>query len=224
MSAKEETVCSFQEIVLAHCGFKPRIAASLSWSYTATSVQAKHRRTSQRFRLVRSQKWSGNLTPRASMFALARKGRIQGCVRLGNPDLDFQNPNPDFPIEREIRKRISPPRNPSSGWISIKKSKSGFFGFPFYHSIGKSEKGFAKLFSWTAVFFLLIMRARARPLFLRTVFQILFRISQSNGKNENPKTDISALKSVFGFRVRLEIRNPDFENLNPDFPIERTPR
>ena len=66
------------------------------------------------------------------------------------------------------------------------------------------------------------MRARARPLFLRTVFQILFRISQSNGKNENPKTDISALKSVFGFRVRLEIRNPDFENLNPDFPIERT--
>ena len=67
------------------------------------------------------------------------------------------------------------------------------------------------------------MRARARSLFLRTVFQILLRISQSNSKNENPKTDISALKSVFGFRVRLEIRNPDFENLNPDFPIERTP-
>ena len=66
------------------------------------------------------------------------------------------------------------------------------------------------------------MRARARLLFLRTVFQILLRISQSNGKNENPKTDISALKSVFGFRVRLEIRNPDFENLNQDFPIERT--
>ena len=61
------------------------------------------------------------------------------------------------------------------------------------------------------------MRARAIPLLLRTVFQILFRISQSNGKNENPKTDISALKSVFGFRVRLQ-------NLNPDFPIERTLR
>ena len=67
------------------------------------------------------------------------------------------------------------------------------------------------------------MRACARQLFVRRVFQILFRISQSNGKNENPKTDISALKSVSGFRVRLEIRNPDFENLNPDFPIERTP-
>ena len=135
----------------------------------------------------------------------------EGCVRLGNPDLDFQNLNPDFPIEREIRKRISPPRNPSSGWISIKKSKSGFHGFPFYRSIGKSENGFAKLFSWTAVLFFLIMRARARPLFLTTVFQILLRISPSNGKNENPKTDILGLKSVFGFRVRLQIRNPDFK-------------
>ena len=54
-----------------------------------------------------------------------------GCVRLGNPDLDFQNQNLDFPVEREIRIRISPPRNPSSRWISIKKSKSGFFGFSF---------------------------------------------------------------------------------------------
>ena len=101
--------------------------------------------------------------------------------------------------------------NPSSGWIAIKKSKSGFHGFPFYRSIGKSEKRFAKPFSWTAVFFLLIMRAQARPLILRTVFQILFRISQSNGEKGNPKTDISALKSVFGFRVRLQIRNPDFK-------------
>ena len=51
--------------------------------------------------------------------------------------------------------------------------------------------------------------------YLNTVFQILLRISQSNGKNENSKTDISALKSVFGFRVRLEIRNPEsgFPNL-----------
>ena len=48
------------------------------------------------------------------------------------------------------------------------------------------------------------MRARARPLFLRTVFQNLLRISQSNGKNENPETDISALKSVFGFHVTFD--------------------
>ena len=25
-----------------------------------------------------------------------------GCVRLGNPDLDFENLNPDFPIERTL--------------------------------------------------------------------------------------------------------------------------
>ena len=30
------------------------------------------------------------------------------------------------------------------------------------------------------------------------------------------------MKSVFGFRVRSGNRDLDFENLNPDFPIERT--
>ena len=71
----------------------------------------------------------------------------KGCVRLGNLDLDFEIRISDFAIERETRKRISPPRNAFSGWIPIKKSKSGFHGFPFYRSIGKFEKGFAKLFS-----------------------------------------------------------------------------
>ena len=54
MAAKEETVCSFQEIVLVHCDFKPRITASLSWSYKATSVQTKHRRTMQVSACVKS--------------------------------------------------------------------------------------------------------------------------------------------------------------------------
>ena len=94
-------------------------------------------------------------------------------------------------LQSNASERISPPRNPSSGWISIKKFTSGFHGFPFYRSMVKSEKGFAKLFSRTAVFFLLLMRARARPLFLRTVFQTLFRISQSNGKEKNNRTHIS---------------------------------
>ena len=79
------------------------------------------------------------------------------------------------------------------------------------------------------------MRVRARPLFLRTVFQILFRISQLNGKKENPKNpDLDFLIEIhpedgflggeirFGFRVRLGNPDLDFENLNPDFPIERT--
>ena len=54
------------------------------------------------------------------------------------------------------------------------------------------------------------MRPRARPLFLRTIFQILFRISKKkkNGKEGNPRTDISALKSVsdFAFDYKSEIR------------------
>ena len=57
------------------------------------------------------------------------------------------------------------------------------------------------------------MHTHVRPLFLRTLFQILFRISQSNGNKKKPKTDISALKSVLGFRIRLQIRNPDFKIL-----------
>ena len=132
--------------------------------------------------------------------------------------------NPDFPIERKIQKRISPTRNPSSGWISIKKSKTGFFGFPFYHSIGKSEKGFAKPFSWTAVFFLLIMRAHARPLFVKTVFQILFRISHSNGKKESPKKKKFwrwNTFSDFAFDCKSEIRTLKSKSR---FPNQTHPR
>ena len=57
------------------------------------------------------------------------------------------------------------------------------------------------------------MRAHAGPLFLKTAFQIFFRISESNGKKENPKANVSALKSalIFRFRVRLQIRNLDFK-------------
>ena len=69
------------------------------------------------------------------------------------------------------------------------------------------------------VFFLLSMRVRARPWFLSTVFPILFRISQSNGKNRY-------LSIKIRFRISRSIANPKsvFQNLNPDFPIERTLR
>ena len=111
-----------------------------------------------------------------------------GCVRLGNPDLDFQNLNLDFPIEREIRKRISPPRNPSPGSISIKKSKSGFFGFPFLSFDWEIRKRICKtVLVNSGLLFSNYAGLHARPLFLRTVLQILFRISQSNDKKGNPK-------------------------------------
>ena len=122
--------------------------------------------------------------------------------------------NPDFAIEREIRKRISLPRNQSSGWISIKKSKSGVHGFPFYCSMGKSEKRFAELFSWTVVFFLLIMRARARPLFLRTIFKSFFGFQKKKKKTErkgiqeqiSQRWNLSAEISDFAFDYKSEIR------------------
>ena len=114
----------------------------------------------------------------------------------------------EFVWESTVRSIGSPLRNPSSGWISIEKSKSGFHWFPFYRSIGKSEKGFAKLFSWTVVFLLLSIRARARPLFLQTVFKILFRISQSNGKMKIQKQTSQPWNpfSDFAFDCKSEIR------------------
>ena len=59
-----------------------------------------------------------------------------------------------------------------------------FLNFHFYRSIGKSEKGFEKLSSRTAVLHAYAYLAKIRPLFTRIVLQILFRISQSNGKKE----------------------------------------
>ena len=47
------------------------------------------------------------------------------------------------------------------------------------------------------------------------------RISISSLKS-TLRTDFSEVKSVFGFRVRLGNPDLDFQNLNPDFPIERT--
>ena len=51
---------------------------------------------------------------------------INGCVRLGNLDFDVENLNPDFPIEREIRKRISPQRSPSSGGFQLRNPNPNF--------------------------------------------------------------------------------------------------
>ena len=36
--------------------------------------------------------------------------------------------------------------------------------------------------------------------------------------------DFSEVKSVFGFRVRLQNQKSGFQNLNPNSPIERNPK
>ena len=140
---------------------------------------------------------------------------------IGKSGFRFLNPDFGFAIERKIRKRISTLR-----YL--------FLDFHFYRSIGKSEKGFEKLSLRTAVLHAHAYLAKRRPLFTRIVLQILFRISQSNGKKEiheiriwisqlksTLRTDFSEVKSVFGFRVRLQNPKFGFQNLNPNFPIER---
>ena len=42
-------------------------------------------------------------------------------------------------------------------------------------------------------------------------FESFFGLPKKKGKKENPRTDFSALKSVFRFRSRLKTRNPDFK-------------
>ena len=124
-----------------------------------------------------------------------------GCVRLGNLDLDFKNPDFGFAIEREIWNRISTLR-----YLFLDNF------FHFYHLIGKSEKGFEKWSLRTAVLHAHAYLAKRRPLFTRIVLQILFWISQSNGKKEvheiriwisqlksTLRTDFSEVKSGFRF-------------------------
>ena len=67
-----------------------------------------------------------------------------------------------------------------------------FLDFRFYHSIGKSEK--------------------------KEIHEIRNWISELKS---TLRTDFSEVKSVFGFRVRLQRKKSGFQNLNPDFPIER---
>ena len=73
-----------------------------------------------------------------------------------------------------------------------------------------------------------------RPLFTKVVLQILFRISQSNGKKKvhefrfwitalksTLRTDFSEVKYFFWFCVRLQNPKAGFQNRNREFPIKR---
>ena len=132
---------------------------------------------------------------------------------MGNPDLDLdfrflcnrtRNPKTDFTTEKSVLRvdfnsgiqfRIS--------WISF---------LPFDWEI-RTRICKTVLENSGLLFANYACACKTAVGLLRTVFQILFRISQLNGKNENPKTDNLSLKFVFGFRVRLQIRNPDFKIL-----------
>ena len=106
-------------------------------------------------------------------------------------------------------------------WISLMKSKSQIHGFPFFIlCFLKSEKGFAKLLSWTVVFFLLNMHAHAKLLFLRTVFQTLFQISQKKTERREIQGQHSqrwnSFLDIFTFQCKSEIRISKFKSTFPN--------
>ena len=106
------------------------------------------------------------------LFRLDRTAFVQQleCVRLGNLDLDFKIQISFFffffAIERKIRKRISTLRY--------------FLGFPFYRSIGP-KKDLKTVLKNSRLARARIIRKKKTAIHENS---FVFRISQSNGKNE----------------------------------------
>jgi len=112
-------------------------------------------------------------------------------------EFDWEIRISDFAIEREIRKRTSPPRNPSLGWMSIKKSKIRISWISFLPFDWEIQKWICKT-------------ALVNNGLLFANYACACKTSVLKNSFSNPKTDISALKSIFRFHVWLQIRNPDF--------------
>ena len=113
----------------------------------------------------------------------------------------------DFAIEREIQKRIAPPRNPSSEWIEIKKSKSRFRGFTFYRSIGNPKKDLQNSGLLFANY-----TCACKTAVVKDSFSNPFLDFQSNGQKWKYKNRYLSVEISFRFPVRLQIRNPDFKS------------
>ena len=127
-----------------------------------------------------------------------------GCVGLGNPDLDFKICISDFATACKIRKWISPPEIRPQGGFKLTNPNQDFMDFLCTVQLGNPKKDLQKysLEQWSFCILCGHMQDRC---FQGQFFKPFFQISQWNGKNENPKTHISALKSVFGFCIGLQI-------------------
>ena len=145
---------------------------------------------------------------------------LLGCIRLGNLDLD-------------LKIRIS-------GLQSNAKSENGFqrwdicsWIFIFTVGLGNPKKDLITVLKNSG-----LARARLLSKKKNTVHDNSFAnpfsdfaIERWKGNPWNPdldflieihpRTDFSEVKSVFGFRVRLQNPKSRFQNRNPDFPIER---
>ena len=111
--------------------------------------------------------------------------------------------NPDF--EREIRKRILPPRRPSSRWISIMKSKSGFHGF-WLRNPKRDLQNCSR-----AVNSGLFSKKLCVPLHFRLSWEqfliSVLDLQNKNGKKENKNRFLSY---EIRFRILRSIENPNF--------------
>ena len=74
----------------------PKIISSKSWLLKSSHICRTH--------LSWEKKLITFISNQQSCFF---RDKLEGCVRLGNPDLDFEIRLSDFAIEHEIRKRIS---------------------------------------------------------------------------------------------------------------------
>ena len=99
------------------------------------------------------------------------------------PDLHFEIRILDFTFEKSV----------PQGRFQFRNPNPDFMDFLLTVRLGNPKlKGFAKLFSQTAVFFLLIVRARARPLFLGTVsFKSLFGLPNRTVKRKSKNRFLS---------------------------------
>ena len=127
--------------------------------------------------------------------------RYLSCDRMGNADLDFETQISDFAIEREIQKQILPPRNLSWGWISIKKSKSGFHGFLFLPFDWEIRKRICKTILVNSSLLFANYAGACKTAVLKDSFSNPFPIERQKG---NPNTAISA--SDFAVDCKSEIR------------------
>ena len=145
---------------------------------------------------------------------------------MGNPDLSLKSGILDLAIEREMHNWLHPHLPPPPPPRSPEKSfpKSWPYGFPLYRSSRTSEKKTVKLFSWTVSFFcLLCMRVRDNCSVKNSSKSSLVSPhppppspppAWKKRKKGKPRTGLSALKSVFRFRV---VRS-EFQKSKSEFP------
>ena len=140
---------------------------------------------------------------------------------MGNPDLSLKSGILDLAIEREMHNWLHPhlspppPRSPEKSF-----PKSWPYGFPLYRSSRTSEKKTVKHEQWTVSFFcLLCMRVRDNCSVKNSSKSSLVSPHPpapclKKEKERKTKDGLSALKSVFRFRV---VRS-EFQKSKSEFP------